>query len=389
MGRFENLRERNEEVMEKEIATIEGIDEIARESKKVASVAKDVHFIVQDLDKQFEQSTKLNGMDITFLFFATALQCVRQYVIGTLTQRTNDKEAAKRVKGDFKEHSNRHHQLYKPTLEEVKTNPVPFDAISGSKKFGLNIGGGFTHRARTLGHDPILGWIFGTMNIATSTVTVSEGLASYHVLTGTAANGTQRDWISLHADTLKVLLYSKDKLFNEGDYGRQIMGVALLHEAMHLKSDLYSTVSLPAPIISAISVESAQRLSEFGIDMGNIVKVSNQMGYAMLINSFIGMIHGLYFDESQYGSWSLYAVKTRRILMYSNIIASVSNVIAVAVSSALGMAAGNGKVVRESLNYLDIGGIMVMIYRIVNDKKFIQEIKKEFIQEEFYQRVIN
>lgn len=44
----------------------------------------------------------------------------------------------------------------------------------GSKDFDLGIGSGFTHRAKTLGHDHILGWIFGTMNIATSTITVLE-----------------------------------------------------------------------------------------------------------------------------------------------------------------------------------------------------------------------
>lgn len=389
MGRFDKLRERNNEALETTISAIDQIKEIADESKRVASIAGNVHFIIQDLDRQFEQTTKLDSIDISFLFFAVALQCVRQYVIGTLTQRVSDKEAAQRTKGHYEEHSDRQYRLYRPTLDEVRNNPVPFDAISGSKDFGLNIGGGFTHRARTIGHDPILGWIFGTMNIATSTITVSEGLASYHVLTGLTASGAKRDWISLHADTKKVLKYSKNRLFNEGDQGRKIMGLALQKEAVHLNSDLYSTVSLPAPVISTISVETARRLAEFGIDMGNIIKVSGQASYAMLINSFIGMIHGLYYDESRYSSLNLYAVKTRRILMYSNVIASVSNVIAIAISSVLGIAIGDKNMVKKSLNYLDIGGIMIAIYRIVNDRKFIQEIKREFLQEEFYRLVMN
>lgn len=389
MGRFDRLREKNEEAFEKTISAIDQTKEIADESKRVASIAGNAHFIIQDLDKQFEQSTKLDSTDISFLLFAVALQCVRQYIIGTLTQRVSDQEAAKRTKGHYEEHSDRHHRLYKPTLKEVVDNPVPFDAISGSKDFGLKIGGGFTHRTRTIGHDPILGWIFGTMNIATSTVTLSEGLASYHVLTGMTVNGAKRDWISLHADTGKVLKYSKDKLFNEGEQGRKIIGIALQKEAIHLQSDLYSTVSLPVPLISTISVETAKRLADFGVDMGNIIKVSSQASYAILINSFIGMIHGLYYDASRYSSMNLYAVKTRRILMYSNIIASVSNVIAVAISSVLGIAVGDTKRVKKSLNYLDIGGIMVTIYRIVNDRKFIQEIKREFLQEEFYRLVMN
>ena len=101
--------------------------------------------------------------------------------MGQLHQRGDDKTAAKNTKGHNVEHSNRVHRLYNPSINEIITNPVPFDAIYGGKDYGLGIGGGFTHRAKTIGHDPLLGWIFGTMNIATSTVTVSDGLQSFHV----------------------------------------------------------------------------------------------------------------------------------------------------------------------------------------------------------------
>ena len=183
-------------------------------------------------------------MDITFLFFATALQCVRQYVIGKITQRVGDQEAAKNTKGHTTEHSDRHHRLYNPSLEEIISNPVPFDAIFGSKDFGLGIGGGFNHRAKTLGHDPLLGWVFGTMNIATSTVTVSEGFRTFHVLTGVTANGSLRDKISKNADTTKALNVTKSKLLSDDPQGKLIIGTSLIKEAIHLKSDIYSTASI-------------------------------------------------------------------------------------------------------------------------------------------------
>ena len=47
------------------------------------------------------------------------------------------------------------------------------------------------------------------------------------------------------------------------------------------------------------------------------------------------MIHGLYYDESIYPNKNLYSVKTRKILSYSNLIASASNVIAVAIAAAV------------------------------------------------------
>ena len=65
--------------------------------------------IINDLDSQFEKATKLNGIDITFLFFATTLQCVRQYIIGTITQRTDDKTAVDKTNELEEEHSDRSH----------------------------------------------------------------------------------------------------------------------------------------------------------------------------------------------------------------------------------------------------------------------------------------
>lgn len=388
LRKYDNLRKEKDKSIfdiKKETANISNL---SVEATRVAEVSKNVSIIIKDLDKQFEQATKLNGIDITFLLFATALQCVRQYIIGTITQRTDDKTAAKNTKGDHKEHSDRMHQLYNPRLEEIVTNPVPYDTNFGSKAMGAGVGGGFTHRAKTLGHDPILGWIFGTMNIATSTMTVSTGLQSYHITTGQTIRGDNRDLIAMNADTFKVFSYSQDKLLNQAENGKIIMGASLIKEAIHLKSDIYSTASLPLPFVSAISVDLARDLANYGIDMGNIIKVGAQASFAVLINILIAMIHGLYYDKNEYSSWNMYSVKTRRILSYSNTIASVSNVIAVAVAAGIGAATDNAAMTKKSLNYLDVGGIMVTVYRLVNDSNFIKQVKQEFLTQEFYNIVM-
>lgn len=388
MVNYNRLKKDNTKITRKSLAEIYGwqleLNKIAIDLDRTAKIAKYSSVIIEDIDSQFEKVTKLNKTDVTFLFFATALQCIRQYIIGTITQRVDDKTAAKNTKGHNVEHSNRTHRLYSPSINEIITNPVPFDAIYGGKDFGLGIGGGFTHRAKTVGHDPLLGWIFGTMNIATSTITVSEGLKSFHVLTGTTSNGAARDKISARADTFKVFDSCKSKLLDEGMDGKEIIGVSLMKEAIHLKSDMYSTASLPLPIISTISVESARDLAYYGLDMGNFLKVGAQAGFAVLINSIIGMIHGIYYDESICPNKNLYSVKTRKILSYSNLIASASNVIAVALAAAVGRSSGNPEVLKKSLNYLDIGGIMVTVYRLISDRNFIYEVKKEFLEQQWY-----
>lgn len=388
MADFSELRKKKKKVISEINNQVDNLKILSEDAERVAKISKNANIIIKNLDVEFERAVKLKNFDINFLFFAIALQCIRQYVIGCLTERSDDQTAASNTMGHHEEHSDRKHRWYRPSIDEIRSNPVPFDAIYGSKEQGLNIGGGFNHRAKTLGHDPLLGWIFGTANISTSTVTLSEGLKSYHILTGYTKNGYARDRICNPANTYKVLKYSMNNLLNQGNDGKEKMGISLIKEAVHLKSDLYSIVSLPVPIISTFSIDKARKLAEFGIDAGNVIKVSSQATFAILINSLIGMIHGLFYDESRDGSWNTYSIRTRKILTYSNVIASSSNIIAVAFGSIIGLATKNKKLIKKSLNFLDIGGIIVTLYRLVNDKKFIQSIKKETLEKEFYNIVM-
>jgi hypothetical protein len=375
------LNEANNEIKE----NIGNMRVIAKDAERVSIIAKDVHIIITDIDKQFASATKLNKVDISFLFLAVALQVIRQYFLTNFKERVDDQTAAKQTKGHKEEHSNRSHQWYHPSLEEIISNPVPFDTTFGSPDFDLNMGGGFNHRSSTLGHDPILGWIFGTMNIATSTVTLWT-FNSYHVKTGFDSLNRAKDKITNKANTGKIVEVSIERLLHEGMEGKIIIGSSLIKEAIHLKSDVNTKVSLPIPIVSTISPVLAKKLADYGLDMANVNTIVSQAVLAALINTFIAMIHGLFKKENE--NWNLYEVKTRKILSYSNIIASVSNIIAVAIVSAIGVGTSNPEMVKKGLSYLDIGGCLVTIYRIVTDYNFIKQIKQEFLEKEFYNIVM-
>jgi hypothetical protein len=340
--------------------------DIANESLRVADYAHNAKRTLDDLDSEFEKQTELTKIDITFLFFATALQCVRQYVLTGFPERLDDQTAANKTPGHTKERSDRYHKWYNPSLEEIATNPVPFDAMYGSPDFGLGLSGR-THREKTLGHDPILGWIFGTANIATSTLTTND-LTSYHVKTGTEII---RDKITNRAQTPYIFYYTKEKLLNNGIEGKKVIATSLVKEAVHLKSDMNTKKSLPFPVVSVFSPELAKTLVSYGIDMANIATVGKQMSYAILINTLIGMIHYLIHDFNKGESRKLYEVRTRKILSYSNYIASASNLLYVTISAAF----GNETAFRK----LDIGGFIVTLYRLISDSVFIQKIKEEFV----------
>lgn len=175
----ENLRKKRNLIIEKIDNNLSEMNDIYEETNRVKTVAENTRVILDDLDKQFCEKTGLNSEEVALMFFAVGLQIARQYLLTKFPKRLSDKEAAKKVKGKKEEHSNRKHRYYNPSLEEIKSNPVPFDANIGSNG-NLKGGGKMGHRVTTLGHDPILGLIFGTANIATSTLTTSSFL-SFHI----------------------------------------------------------------------------------------------------------------------------------------------------------------------------------------------------------------
>jgi hypothetical protein len=362
------------------ISSSDDMQKIIDESKRIHTITRNIDSIIDDLDSEFEHQTTLTKKDVAFLFFATALQCVRQYLITDSKDRVSDQEAAKNTKGHIKEHSNRSHRWYNPPLEEVVTNPVPYDAMYGSKNFGLKLGGS-NHRTRTLGHDPVLGWLFGTANIATSTITVWDlmnafpPLATYHVRSGTVNNGS-RDKIIAAAKNTLVFEHMRDKLFHRGSEGKAIIGTSLVKQGIHLASDVKSYKSLPIPILNGISPGLANELASYGIDTGSIIDTGKQIAFASIINILIAMIHRFCYDEANDKSLLLYSVRTQKIIALSNLIASSSNVLYVTFGTLI---TKNPKIMKK----LDIGGFIVTIHQLIKEQKLKDDIKEEFIRNNF------
>lgn len=338
--------------------TCSGMRAGAQEAARVCNVLQNTPQILDDLDEQFCRKTGLTKMDMAFLFTAIGLQIARQYILTKFPERLDDKTAAKNTKGHGEEHSNRQHRYYNPSLSEIITNPVPFDANFGANG-ALRGGGKMGHRVTAIGHDPLLGLIFGTANIATSTLTTAS-FDSYHIYTR-----NNRDYFKNHARTELVLSNTADKMLNRGREGKEIVAVSLLKEIIHLKSDINTKNSLPLPVVSAIDPRLAADLATYGLDMSNVSTIGKQASYAMLINSFISMVHRLFCGNGNERNQKLYEVRTRKILSYSNLVASSSNLAVVAVTG--------------DMQKLDLGGLAVTIYRLITDVKFIRQVKEEFI----------
>lgn len=188
---------------------------------KLIKFAENTPEYLAELDRQFEEKTSLNSHEFLIMLTVIGLQLLRQHLLTRFQDRVDDQTAAKDC-GKDKEHSNRHHRYYNPSMEEIIQNPVPYDANLGADG-RLSGGGSLGHRAKTLGHDPLLGLIFGTANIATSTLTTNE-FASYHIKTC-----GKRDVFAEQASTALVLQYTAQKML-EGVEGRKKVGCSFIKE---------------------------------------------------------------------------------------------------------------------------------------------------------------
>ncbi|QUO37297.1 hypothetical protein KFE19_13015 [Dysosmobacter sp. Marseille-Q4140] len=392
MSRYDELR-REKRLIDEEARSISmELKRIEVEASRASYIAGHAEEALSNIDREFEEATQLQKSDMAVLFLAIALQCVRQYFLTKFPERLDDQTAAQKVK-TTEEHSNRGTTLYHPSLEEIISCPVPFDANIGSNG-ALAGGGSLGHRATAIGHDPVIGLVVGTANITTATLTTWD-FQSYHIetrdlITKTGRNMGPRDCFAGEADTAEVFYHTSERTLHEGIGGKEAVCAALCKEIEHLRSDIGSTKSLPFPVVSHFSPKVASRLAEYGIDFGNVVQVSKQAGLSAFINFVITKLHGLLLlSEESEQDIDFFEARTRKILLYSNTIASASNLLGVGAAEAVAFYTENSKLAEQGLQYLDIGGLIVTTHRLISDRIFIRRIKQEFLENHWYETVMD
>jgi len=298
---------------------------------------------IKEIEDEFKNKTKLTKTDLAFIVVAIALQCARQYVLQPfldkhrLTHKQNDDI----VKGTVK-------AITPKEWHEILLGSVPYDAVAKLDKEAESTGvSGSTHRYRTLGHDPLLGWLFGPMNILSDTLTKSDFITSYEVVDMKIGG-------KVFTGEAFERAYEQAKIrFN--------FPASIIKQAIHFGADYFSKQGLPIPIIGSVNNDVSQFLIRNNI---NALNVSLGIGLSVVINKLVSCVHGL-FNTDGIDS-KLYEVRTRKILSISNTIASASNIALVAITK-------NTKV-------LDLGGLLVTISRLCSDARFIARVKQEFIE---------
>ena len=407
---LEDLKERRKKLKANTDITINNMEKLANESYRVASVASNSRNILNDLEREFESATGLQGNDIRFLFAAVGLQVARIVIINSLTKvepagPNNRKEKAlhefqSKILKNFNPGDILEEKPYYASMKHIiERKGVPYDATASFDKKAierlvgvkdskwsidiseflitekLDLFGGANHRYSTLGHDPILGLIFGTGNIMTNTITcvknpiIGEGigvpvLTTNHVIYTTEYKEPR---IATYGSTIKMLSSSIVRTKDQPE----AFVAALIKQIIHIGTDLYTPCGIQIPGANLVlSNSNVEKLSEY-ISTGDILKAGTSALIAEFINTLINMLHTLMYDSTSGYSKEVYNVRTRKIILYSNIIATCSNVIWVGAN----VIAGD----KSQVKNLDIGGLIVLLKRLYTDTEYIRQIKEEFV----------
>lgn len=440
---LEELRKRKSDLKEKSATCFAETDKIIDETARVQNVATETESILSDIDDEFEKITALNGVDITFMLFAALLQSLRWIVMPELKLSQLEKlspEIAKEERlaanerlhvggiydgkssgaeyelKELSKYRDKYPELAKQSQEgfykkknefrswiEILTQPVPYDAMNAMDKKSIpNIAGlnkqnlngsynnicGSNHHVATLGHDPMLGWVFGTANIMTNTVSFAD-FQSYRVNKGHKIKSLGEFAIANELQFMdQAIDYSNPctifDIFVESiksareDYKR--IPAAVVRQAIHFASDKYCVNGLPIPILSAIDPQKAQELIEQGwnsVEFERLLKsdleqISISAGLDLLINLVIEAIYLLCVDSKD--SLDIRRVKINKILSTAGVISSSSNVLYVALT--------------KNISKIDIGGIAVTMLELLHSQEFILKVKQEYIKNNFEQLVM-
>lgn len=342
---------------------------------------------LDDISKTFSQKTGIiNKTDLSFLFVATALQVAKSLIFPYVAGEFNygeDFNPDDRLNHNDKTIEKAHQEAIDKFREKHKNHPngywinilyqtVPYDITRGSKELGINMGGRY-HRMYTLGHDPILGWIFGTANILTDCITFNT-FKNNRISREDPITKTKKMTITSEIVPLSLMFQECYECVKSDSLN---LPAALFTQSQHFKSDKYTKMGLPVPIISSINEKFASKLYKKHYDALCFSRDVKIVGVSFVVSKLIDLIiillHGFFRKEEE--DKDLYEVRTRKILLISSTIASTSTCI-------------NAAITKNPKN-LDIGGLLNTLTHLFSDIRFITKVKNEFINSEISNRLEN
>lgn len=355
---------------------IENLETITDETNRVADLAHNAKSVLDDLDREFEQQTGLNKTDMAFLFFAVGLQCTRIFIMNHFTQ-TQQAGAGNTLEESLHEFQkeilskfdngieNAARPYYAPLNQIISTKGVPYDATAfEDEKYAIFEGA--NHRFSTLGHEPVVGLVFGTANILTNTITCFNKpiITTNHVVYTSQFKSPK---IGSFCSSVGMISAVCERVRAD----KESVVAAVIKQIIHIGTDMFTPCGIQLPAVNLVLSKAEVEDLTKQFSTGDLVKAGTSYALASFIDLIISIVHRLLYDEKVCATRDIYRIKTSKIIKYSNLIASSSNVIWVGIN----MYTGNEAAIKD----LDLGGLINTIRRLYADKAFIRQVKEEFI----------
>ena len=413
LEKYQKLMNNYDEVDNKFINELNGfsknIEEVKNNVDKINTDLNSVNIIIRDIDSQFEEKTGIcNKKDMKFLWGAVALQCCRWVFIPNINKETltptvddrknatseGEKDRTKTGKQLDKERELKKDNKY-VDKELIMHLPVPYDAMIGTEDIeikgvtpkGKNLYGG-NHHSATWGHDPILGHLIGTANILTRSISFRDKAMTTRIV----ENPSGRSQYVINEPYGLINMCNDVVESLKEDRGR--LRVAHLKQVLHLQSDKYTKDGLPIPLIPASMQQKLLKRKWNSKELEDVLvsafkRVAINYFIAAFINESVGILHGFCYDEKKDDNINLYALRTKKIIMTSNIIAESINIAYISENIGVGIVTGNSEKLKEGISRTDIGGHIEAIHQITKNSKLQEEVRREFLEQELFSRFVD
>lgn len=339
---------------------------------------------LERIDREFKERTRLQDADAAFVVAATMLQVARVLVINSLTEveragAGNAKEDAlhsfqDRVFSGFDDGGPAESgRLFASKSHILSSRGVPYDATRYEAE-NLKIFKGANHRFATLGHDPVLGLVFGTSNIMTNSITCVKDANVFGIGARIPATYSvsydafgKNPLIGAPAGTVEMLVAAGRRVVSEPDAA----AAALIKQLIHIGTDLYTPCGIQVPFANLVLDKAHTEALTKYVSTGDVLKVGMQAGMTVLINWLIAALHGcslIFKDDGSDYCTEMYQARTKKIILISDTIATSSSVVQASIT--------------KNPKCLDLGGAAVLVYRLFSDARFVAKLKEEFLQSE-------
>lgn len=208
---------------------------------------------IRKLNSEFNQIHKLDEFDITIAALAGIVSGIVDIVMVGIPQKTSVGLKAAPLSNYVREYFEKafpEEEMSK--LANSKISKVPYDAQDNrnTAKYveGLSA---YYHRMLQLGHDPILGFVFGVLDILNGTMSTIDKKGAFII----------QD-MPCYEERKEATIFA-----------------ALCKQILHLQSDITTSMSLPVPLMSLFNFLQIGKIGEYEQTIAEIVQGMYYEGY--------------------------------------------------------------------------------------------------------------